>query len=89
MSAKAKPSQELVRNLLSALPLGDYFTPGQLAGQIRWPVTKVLSAIEAGEMPARRVQGEWLISKDQLNAYFRTQSGWLAQTGRDPERGAR
>ncbi|MCP4493628.1 MAG: excisionase family DNA-binding protein [Gammaproteobacteria bacterium] len=71
MKNESKPSQQLVRNLLDALPLGDYFTPGRLASQLRWPVSRVLAAIDAGELPARRVGGEWLLSKEALNAYFR------------------
>jgi hypothetical protein len=78
MTKAPKPSQELVRNLLDALPLGDYFTPGQLAGQVRWPVSRVIGAINAGELPARPVAGEWMISKEALNAYFRRQGGRLS-----------
>lgn len=70
-----RPSSELVRRLLTTLPLGDFFTPQQLSSQIQRPVPWVLQAIEAGELPARRVRGDWLISKDALNAYFRAQSG--------------
>jgi excisionase family DNA binding protein len=71
MVQDSRPSSELVRQLLTTLPLGDFFTPQQLSSQIGRPVPWVLQAIEAGELPARRVRGEWLISKDALNEYFR------------------
>lgn len=71
MTPKKPVSATLVDHLLTALPLGDYFSPVQLAGQLRWPLERVLAAIEAGELPARRVRGEWLISKDALNEMFR------------------
>jgi excisionase family DNA binding protein len=61
----------LVRQLITTLPLGDFFTPQQLSAQIGRPVPWVMEAIEAGELPARQVRGEWLISKDALNTYFR------------------
>lgn len=74
MVQDSRPSSELVRQLLTTLPLGDFFTPPQLAAQIGRPVPWVVEAIKAGELPARQVRGEWLISKDALNAYFRARS---------------
>lgn len=71
MAPSSTPHPDLARKLLAALPLGDYFTPHQLATQLGRPLDWVLTAIESGELPARRVRGEWLISKDALNAYFR------------------
>ena len=73
MYPKPKPSAELVRRLLSTLPLGDYFSPVQLAAQLGWPTARVLEAIEAGDLPARRVQGEWMLSRDIVNDFFRRQ----------------
>ena len=67
----ARPSAELVRRLLTTLPLGDFFTPQQLSAQLGRPLPWVIQAIESGELPARRVRGEWLISKDAINASFR------------------
>lgn len=67
----SRPSAELIRRLLTTLPLGDFFTPQQLSAQIGRPLPWVLEAIEGGDLPARRVRGEWLISKDALNDYFR------------------
>ena len=74
-SPEARPSSELVHRLLTALPLGDYFTPEQLAAQMAKPASWVFDAILQGDLPARRVRGEWVISKDALNAFLRGGGG--------------
>jgi len=51
--------------------LGDYFGAEALAKHLGHPVSWVISAIERGEIPARRVLGQWLISKDALNERLR------------------
>ncbi len=75
MDDRKKASRELVTNLLSTLPLGDFFSPEDLANQLRWPTERVLEAIEAGELPARRVRGAWVLSKEAVNAYFHRLDG--------------
>jgi len=70
---------DLARALMTALPLGDYFGPEALAKQLGQSVSWVLSAIESGEIPARRVLGTWLISKDALNERFREGARALEQ----------
>jgi hypothetical protein len=65
----------LVQRLLTTLPLGDYFPPELLAAQMRRPLSWALEAIQTGELPARKVRGEWVISKDALDRYFRAQVG--------------